>query len=218
MLEARMRGAPIRVYVAEDHPVYREGLTRILGQRPAFELVGEASDGREALDEIRTIVPDVALMDIQMPELDGLAVLNAIRRDGLVTKVALLSGAFDSELVYTAIAAGADAVLPKTSGPEVVARAIVTVAEGGTVLPAELHGGLAGEIRKLGARAGPQLSAREQEVLQLTADGFSAAEIGERIFITAATVKTHLQGAYQKLGVSDRAAAVAEAMRHGLLE
>jgi two-component system nitrate/nitrite response regulator NarL len=213
-----MRAEPIRVYVAEDHPLYRDGLTRMLSQRPAFVLVGEASDGRAALDGIRELVPEVALMDIQMPELDGVAVLGAIRRDGLPIKVALLSGAFDDEVVYTAIASGADAILPKTSGPDAVARAIVAIAAGETVLPAELHGGLAGEIRKRGASAGPQLTPREQEILQLTADGFSAAEIGERIFITAATVKTHLQSAYQKLGVSDRAAAVAEAMRHGLLE
>jgi two-component system nitrate/nitrite response regulator NarL len=213
-----MRGEPIRVYVAEDHPLFRDGLTRMLRQRPAFELVGEAPDGRAALDGIREVLPDVALVDIQMPELDGLALLTTIRREGLATKVALLSGALDDELVYTAIAAGANAVLPKTSGPDAVSNAIVTIAGGGTVLPAEIHGALAGEIRKRGASAGPRLSAREREILQLTADGFSAAEIGERIFITAATVKTHLQGAYQKLGVSDRAAAVAEGMRHGLLE
>jgi two-component system nitrate/nitrite response regulator NarL len=218
MLVTRMRGEPIRVYVAEDHPLYRDGLTRMLKQRPAFELVGEASDGQAALESILKVVPDVALVDVQMPQLDGLAVLNAIRREGLPTRVALLSGAFDNELVYTAVAAGADAILPKTSGPDAVAHAIVAVAGGGTVLPSELHGGLAGEIRRRGASAGPQLTVREQEILQLTADGFSAAEIGQRTFITAATVKTHLQGAYQKLGVSDRAAAVAEAMRHGLLE
>lgn len=218
MLEADMKGEPIRVYVAEDHPLYRSGLTRMLSQRPAFELVGEASSGREALDGIRDVSPDVALVDIQMPELDGVGVLNAIRREGIPVRVALLSGAFDDELVYTAVAAGADAILPKTLGPDAVAHAIVAVADGGTVLPAELHGGLAGEIRKRRERAGPHLSAREQEILQLTADGFSSAEIGERIFITAATVKTHLQSAYQKLGVSDRAAAVAEGMRQGLLE
>jgi two-component system nitrate/nitrite response regulator NarL len=218
MLVARMRGEPIRVFVAEDHPLFRDGLTRMIKQRPAFELVGEAADGRAAIESLRQLVPDVALVDIQMPELDGLAVLNAVRRDGLATKVALLSGVFESGIVYKAVAAGACAILPKTAGPDAVAQAIVAVASGGTVLPPELHAGLAGEIRRRGEGGAPQLSPREQEVLQLTAEGFSAPEIGERIFITAGTVKTHLQGVYQKLGVSDRAAAVAEGMRRGLLE
>jgi two-component system nitrate/nitrite response regulator NarL len=213
-----MRGEPIRVYVAEDHPLYRDGLTRMIERRPAFALVGQASDGETSLEEIKALCPDVALIDIEMPHLDGLAVLGAIRRDGVCAKVILLSGALEHEVVYRAVAAGADAVLPKTAGPEEVAKAIVAVADGKTVLPAELHSGLANEIRRRGAGAGPRLSAREREVLRLTAEGCSAAVIGERLYISAGTVKTHLQGAYQKLGVSDRAAAVAEAMRRGLLE
>jgi two-component system, NarL family, nitrate/nitrite response regulator NarL len=218
MLATPMRGEPIRVYIAEDHPLYKDGLTRMIQRRPAFALVGEASDGRTSLEEIKELRPDVALVDLQMPELDGLAVLNAIRRDGVRTKVILLSGGLGREVVYRAVAAGADGVLPKTAGPEDLASAIIAVADGETVLPAELHSGLADEIRRRGAGTGPKLSAREQEVLRLTAEGCSAAEIGERIYITAGTVKTHLQGAYHKLGVSDRAAAVAEAMRRGLLE
>jgi two-component system nitrate/nitrite response regulator NarL len=213
-----MSAEPIRVFIAEDHPLYRDGVTRMLGQRDAFEVVGEAEDGQLALDAMRELRPDVALVDIAMPGLDGLGVLDAIKRDELDIKVVLLSGALENQVVYRALAAGADGILSKTEGPDAVADAILAVVEGRTVLPPDLHSGLAEEIRKRGVDTGPHLSGRELEVLKLTAEGCSATDIAERLSISSGTVKTHLQNAYQKLGVSDRAAAVAEAMRRGLIE
>jgi two-component system, NarL family, nitrate/nitrite response regulator NarL len=215
----RRRHERIRVVVADDHPIYREGIVRAIGERPDLELVGEASGGREALDEIERLKPDVALLDIQMPNLDGLEVLGAVRRDGLDTQVLLLSAHVGHELAYKAVAAGARGYLSKQSARQEICDAIVAVARGGTVFAPEVQAGLATELheREQAAR-GPALTEREREVLILVAEGRSAPEIGARIHLSPATVKSHLQAIYEKLGVAERAAAVAEAMRRGLLE
>lgn len=208
----------VRVVVADDHPLYREGVVRAVRERPEFELVGEAADGRTALDAIRELVPDVAVLDVKMPELDGLQVLNAIRRDGLATRVVLLSAFLDGAVVFEAVAAGASAYLSKDAGRPEICDAIAAVARGETVLSREAQAGIASEVRTRGHVDRPALTSREQEVLVLVAEGHAAPEIGRRIYLSTATVKGHLQSIYEKLGVSDRAAAVAEAMRRGLLE
>jgi two-component system nitrate/nitrite response regulator NarL len=209
----------IRVVVADDHPIYREGMVRAIGERPDLDLVGEADDGREALAKIEELEPDVALLDIQMPELDGLEVLSAARRDASPTEILLLSAHVDSEHAYGAVAAGAKGYLSKQAARGEICDAIVTVARGGTVFDPEVQTGLASELheRERG-RHGPALTPREREVLKLVAEGRSAPEIAERIHLSPATVKSHLQAIYEKLGVGERAAAVAEAMRRGLLE
>ena len=185
----------VRVFVADDHPVYRDGMVRAISERPDLELVGEASNGRDALAAIGEANPDVALIDIRMPGLDGLEVLGAIRRDTTETQVLLLSAHLDSDLAYRA------------------------VADGGTAFAPEVQTGLASELyeRERGQR-GPVLTSREREVLKLVAGGHSAPEIAERIHLSPATVKSHLQAIYEKLGMADRAAAVAEGMRRGFLE
>jgi two-component system nitrate/nitrite response regulator NarL len=208
----------ISVYVADDHPIYREGLVGAIKARPDLELVGEAENGRDALAEIRELRPDVAVLDLAMPELSGFDVLNAIQRDEVPTRVVVLSASAESESVFRAIAEGAVAYVPKDSGRNEVCDAIVAASRGEVVLSAAVHGDLASEIRNRGRTERPTLTAREQDVLRLTAEGLSAPEIGFRLHIAAATVKTHMGSAYEKLGVSDRAAAVAEAMRQGLLE
>lgn len=212
------RDERISVYVADDHPIYREGLVGAIKARPDLELVGEAENGRDALAEIRELQPQVAVLDLAMPELTGFEVLNAIQRDGLPTKVVVLSASDESESVFRAIAEGAVAYVPKDSGRSEVCDAIVAASRGEVVLSPGVQVGLASEIRSRGKNERPTLTARENEVLRLTAEGLSAPEIGFRLHIAAATVKTHMGSAYEKLGVSDRAAAVAEAMRQGLLE
>ncbi len=205
--------------VADDHPIYREGIVRAINEWPDLELVGEAGDGREALEQIKRLGPEVAVLDIRMPSLDGIQVLAAMRRDGLETDVLFLSAFMDPELAYRTVADGARGYLSKESSREEVCEAIVTIAGGGTALAAEAQAGLAREIQERERTGGrPQLTEREQQVLNLVAEGHSAPEIGRQIHLSTTTVKSHLHSLYEKLGVSDRAAAVAEAMRRGLLE
>jgi two-component system nitrate/nitrite response regulator NarL len=209
----------VRVLIADDHPLFREGLARAVGQRPEFELAGEAHDGREALEQIRALAPDVAILDVRMPGLPGLEVLEALGREHLPTHVLILSAASDSAIVYAAIAAGAAGYLSKDADREAICDAISAIARGGRVLDPALQAGMFHEIHARevdGAR--PVLSDREQQILRLTADGLTAPAIGKRLFLSTATVKTHLSHIYEKLGVNDRAAAVAEAMRRRLLE
>jgi two-component system nitrate/nitrite response regulator NarL len=209
----------VRVLVADDHPIYREGIVRAVKERPDLELVGEAEDGRIALEEIKRSGPDVALLDIRMPGLEGPQVLNALQRDGVKTSVIFLSAFMEGELAYETVAAGARGYLSKESAREEICDAIVAVARGGTALAPEVQAGLAAQVqeRERSDRP-PQLTAREQEVLQLISEGLSAPDIGRQIHLSPTTVKSHLHKLYEKLGVSDRAAAVAEAMRRGLLE
>lgn len=208
----------VTVFVADDHPIYREGLVEALKLRPEIDVVGEASDGREAVDRIKELEPQVAVLDLAMPVLSGFEVLDEIRREGLATRVVVLSASTDSEAVFKAIAEGAVAYVPKESSRDEVCDAIIAASRGEVLLSPGVQVGLASEIRSRGRESRSGLSEREAEVLKLTAEGLSAPEIGFRLNISAATVKTHMQAAYEKLGVTDRAAAVAEAMRQGLLE
>jgi two-component system nitrate/nitrite response regulator NarL len=213
------RQARVKVLIADDHPIYREGIVRAVKERPDLELVGEAEDGRDALDAIKETQPDVALLDIRMPRLEGPQVLNALHRDGMRTKVIFLSAFMEGELAYETVAAGARGYLSKEAAREEICDAIVAVARGGTALAPEAQAGLAAQVQERERSAdAPQLTAREREVLQLISEGLSAPDIGKRIHLSPTTVKSHLHKLYEKLGVSDRAAAVAEAMRRGLLE
>ncbi len=208
----------VRVLLAEDHPIYLEGLARAIKDQPELELVGTAENGRTALDSIRELHPDVTVLDMRLPELDGVEVLNAIARDGLATRVLMLSAQRDSKAVFEAMRTGAEAYLTKDASRRVICDTILAVSRGETVLAPEVQAALVGELRDREVDDRPVLSPREGEVLQLIAKGLSAPAIAERLYVSPATVKTHLQGLYEKLGVSERAAAVAEAMRRGLLE
>lgn len=185
-------------------------------QRADLELVGEAANGREAL--IAATAPDVAVLDMRMPELDGQRVLNALVRDQSATRVLFLTANVESPAVYEALGAGASGYLAKEADGDAICDAIAAVARGETVLATEVQSGIAREIRMRSVAERPALSPREREILVLTADGCSPPDIAEKLHLSAATVRTHLQHLYDKLGVSDRAAAVAEAMRRGLLE
>jgi two-component system nitrate/nitrite response regulator NarL len=208
-----------RVLVADDHPLFRHGIVDIIKRRPELELVADVPDGRSALAALQEHRPEVALLDVDMPYLNGLDVLRAAVRDELAVRVVFLSGYADSATVYDALQAGAAGFLYKDASAEAVCEAVQAVARGGTVLAPQIQAALAEELR---ARAPvderPQLSAREHVILALTAEGLTSPDIGKRLQLSPATVKTHLQNAYEKLGVSDRAAAVAEGMRRGLLE
>ncbi|HET8672569.1 MAG TPA: response regulator transcription factor [Thermoleophilaceae bacterium] len=210
--------ARIRVYLADDHPMFLRGIVQEVKLRPELELVGQATDGRQALADIQSLQPDVALIDMRIPGLTGLEVLAAAKRDALETRVVFLSAHLDGDLVYRAIASGAAGYLSKEADRDEILDAVTAVSRGQVVLAPEGQTGLAGEVRRREVIERPILTPREREVLVMTADGLTAPEIAQRLQLGVATVRSHLQNLYEKLEVSDRAAAVAEAMRAGLLE
>ena len=191
---------------------------RAVRERPELELVGQARDGREALDAIEACAPDVAVVGRALNGLSGEQLLNAVGRDGLPTRVLLIADEPEPRMVYAAIADGAAGYLTSDADARELCDAITAVARGGTVLAAALHTGIAGEIRLRADLDRPLLSARESEILKLVAQGITAPRIGRQLHLSPATVKTHLHHIYEKLEVSERAAAVAAAMRRGLLE
>lgn len=203
--------------MADDHPLYREGLSGALVRRGGFELLGEYGDGSEALVEIRRLTPDVAVVDLRLPGLDGVGIAREVAQAEVPTRVLVLSGSTEAADVYAALQAGAAGYLPKEADRDRICDAVAAVAAGETVLAPELNAGLADQIRNHSAETRNVLSDRERNVLELTATGRSAREIGAELYLSPATVKSHLQNIYGKLGVSDRAAAVAEAMRRDLL-
>jgi len=212
------RPGRIRVFVADDHPLYREGVMRVVRERPELDLAGSSGDGRAALQAIRELAPDVAVLDLRMPGLDAITITRAAQRDGLPTRVVVLSDSTDGPTVYEAISAGAYAYLSKAAGGRTIGDAIAGVGRGETVLPENLRDDLVAQVRGRSHEQRPCLTSREREVLTCVAGGASAPAIAKDLFLSPATVKTHLTNLYAKLGVSDRAAAVAEAMRRGLLE
>jgi two-component system nitrate/nitrite response regulator NarL len=208
----------ITVYVAEDHPVFQQAVTRAVQSRDELKLVGAAADGEKALEEIRSLKPTVALLDLRLPLLDGLDVLRAVQRDDLPTRIVMLSADSSSGLVYDAVKLGAAGFLTKAATLDQICDAVVAVAGGKTVLAPEIQSGLVMELRERDAPIRPLLSGRELEILKLIAEGLSGPEIGARLYISSSTVKTHVKSVLDKLGVNDRAAAVAEGMRRGLIE
>jgi two-component system nitrate/nitrite response regulator NarL len=208
----------VRVVIADDHPFFRDGVRRGLSEDGRIEVVAEAATGREAIDAIRREQPDVALVDYQMPEVDGTGVVRAVVREELRTRVLLLSAHTDSAIVFDALQEGAAGYLGKEARRAEIVEAELKAARGETVVPAEVASGLVGEIRLRAQPSAPVLSERERQVLQAFARGASIPQVAAELTIGVSTVKTHTQRLYEKLGVSDRAAAVAEAMRRGLLE
>ncbi len=213
-----MPDSDVRVLIADDHPVYRDGVARAISERPGLELVGVASDGHAALDAIHALRPDVAVLDIKMPELTGIEVAVAVAHEGLPTKILLLSAYADDAVVYDAIVQGAAGYLMKSMTRDAICAAVESIARGEAVLAPQAQTALTQSLRMRETHARPVVSAREREVLRLTAEGFSGPQIGVELHLSPTTVKSHLQSAYEKLGVSDRAAAVAMAIRTGLLE
>jgi two-component system nitrate/nitrite response regulator NarL len=208
----------ITVVVADDHPLYRDGVVRALLASGQVEIVAEAPDGRVALAAIQEHQPDVALLDYKLPGLDGVAVTHAVVRERLRTRVLIVSAFTDSGVVYKAIETGATGFVSKEASREHIVDAVLACARGENVVPPEIAGGLVSEIRLRKQNDAPVLTPREQEILHLIAAGKSLPQIAAELYLGLTTVKTHVQHLYEKLGVSDRAAAVASAMRRGLIE
>jgi two-component system nitrate/nitrite response regulator NarL len=208
----------ITVAVGDDHPMYRAGVVSALKESGRIKVVAEVGDGRAALDAVREHRPAVALLDYRMPELDGLAVVAAVARDGLATHVLLLSATEDPATVYEALAAGAAGYLTKESDRDEIVAAVVKCARGEGYVPTTIASGLANEVRHRARGDATLLSPREGEIITMIAAGLSVPDIAARLHLAPTTVRTHVQNLYAKLGVSDRAAAVAEAMRRRLVE
>ena len=206
--------APIRVMIVDDHPVVRNGLIGMFAGDTDFEVVGEASDGAEAVRRARAIAPDVILMDLRMPEMDGVSAIAALTAAGVPARVLVLTTYDTDGDVLAAIEAGATGYLLKDAPPNDLFKAVRAAAGGETVLSPTVATRVVGQMR---APVQEPISQRELEVLELVAQGASNRDAAARLFISEATVKTHLMHIYGKLGVNDRAAAVAEAFNRGLL-
>jgi two-component system nitrate/nitrite response regulator NarL len=208
----------VTVVVVDDHPFFRDGVTRGLARDGRVEVVGEAGDGAEALAVIRRELPDVALVDYQLPDMNGVDVTHALRRDSVATRVLLVSAITDGAVVFRALEEGAAGYLAKDASRTELIDAVMQVARGETVIPGGLTEGLAAQIRLRAQPSAPVLTPRELDVLKGFARGLSIPQLAAELFIAPSTVKTHTQRLYEKLDVSDRAAAVAAAMRLRLLE
>ncbi len=210
---------PIKVLIADDHRLVREGLAAMLSLQRDIQVVGQAADGDEALSKCRSLDPDVVLMDISMPGMNGIVATRLIRERFPEVKVIMLTMLDQEAYVHEAVKAGATGYLLKNIGLEDLARAIRDVHRGGASLHAKAQAQLIKEYAALArqSRETYGLSDRELEVLQLLADGHTNREIAEKLFISAQTVKTHIAHIFEKLGVRDRAEAVASALRRGLV-
>ena len=209
-----MMANPIRLIIADDHPVVREGLRAVLDSEPDVEVVGEAADGSQVLELVDSLVPDLVLMDLQMPDLDGVAATRRIRRDHDGVEVLILT-TYDTDADITrAVAAGATGYLLKDASRAELMQAIRLAAQGESVLSPKVASRVLGRMR---APAEEALSTREVEVLLEVADGMSNKEVGRVLHISEATVKTHLLHIFAKLGVDDRTAAVTAALERGII-
>jgi two-component system, NarL family, nitrate/nitrite response regulator NarL len=208
----------VSVVTVDAQPLYSAGIAQLLDGRARFRVVGTVVDGTEALAAIVRLAPDVAVIDPVTPGVDARGLIDALRRKRLATRVVLITSKARPGEAYEAIAVGAGAYLSKSATEDQVARAISRVAVGETVIASEFQTGVAASIRVREAVERPLLTAREQQILELMADGLSAPEIACRLMLSTATVKTHMRHIFSKLEVSERAAAVARAMRLGLLD
>jgi DNA-binding NarL/FixJ family response regulator len=208
-------GAPVKLLIVDDHPVVRDGLSAMFARDPEFEVLGEAADGAEAVRLALALAPDVILMDLRMPGMDGLTAITELGKRGSTARVLVLTTYDTDSHVLPAIEAGATGYLLKDAPRAELLRAVRAAARGEAVLSPSVATRLMSRFRAPSG-AGP-LSQRELEVLELVAAGTTNREAAARLFISEATVKTHLLNIYAKLGVSDRAAAVAEAFNRGLL-
>jgi DNA-binding NarL/FixJ family response regulator len=205
----------ITVLIADDHPVVRQGLRVLLSLEDDIEVVGEAADGAETIELAASLVPDVILLDLKLPVLDGLGVLADLRDRGLRSHTLVLTSVADQASVTVAMRAGAAGFLYKDVDPDALVRAVRSVHDGNTVLAPEAAGSLVRSQARASAVAGlDALTAREREVLAQIAEGRSNREIARLLHMSEKTVKTHVSSVLAKLGVADRTQAALYAVRN----
>jgi two-component system NarL family response regulator len=202
----------ITVLVADDHPVVREGLTALINRRPDMQVIAEAGNGREAVEQFFAQHPDVALLDLRMPVMDGVEALIAIRGKAPAARLAIVSTFQNEQDIYRAVQAGAQGYVLKDTPTEDLVQCIRTVGNGGTWIPPVVAAKLAKRL------ATQQLTARELEVLRKVARGRSNKEIGTTLCISEATVKVHVTHILEKLKVAGRTEAIGVAVNQGLVD
>jgi len=203
---------PIRIVLADDHPLTRSGIAEFLRRESSLELLGEAEDGVKAWQLIQELKPDVVLLDIRMPGLDGVSVAQKVKEAGLPTSTIMLTSYDAQQYVMASLRAGAKGFVLKTVSPKELTAAIATVARGGLYLDPEV-------ASVMGERDfdPEQLSAREREVLVLAAKGLSSKEVAGKLFISERTVQTHLASIYDKLGSKNKTEALLLALKYGVV-
>jgi two-component system, NarL family, nitrate/nitrite response regulator NarL len=213
---------PVRILVADDHAIFRDGLRRLLEGSDDVSIVGEASNGNECIKMLAKLKPDILLLDLRMPEKDGLGVLEEINFDSMTTRVIVLTAAEDDRDVVRAMRLGARGVVLKQSASDLLLKSIRKVADGEIWLDNRMTAEVIDAFKKSSEagqrREKPLLSEREKEIVQLVAQGFRNREIGEKLFISEQTVKNHLHNIFDKLGVSDRLELALYAIHHRLIE
>lgn len=210
---------PLRLLVVDDHALFRRGLIGLLEEMTEFRVVGQASDGLEALPMIEQLKPDIVLLDVNMPRMDGIATAEAVRKRRLPVKILMLTISQHEEDLLSGIRAGVDGYLLKNAEPEELRKALLGIAEGQGALSPEVTGPV---LKALAARstlpAAQLLSDREVEVLHCLANGLTTSEISSRLFISENTVKTHVRHILEKLEASNRTEAVRKGMQLGLIQ
>jgi DNA-binding NarL/FixJ family response regulator len=209
----------IKILIADDHPVVREGLIAMLSREVDFKVVGEAKDGLEALNKTKELSPDVVLMDLRMPEMDGVEAMRQIRSAMPDVKFIILTTYSDDDYIFSGIEAGARAYLLKDAPREDLFKAIRSVYRGESLIQPVVASKLLDRFSQLSRRApaSEELSERELEVLCLMAKGAANKEISAELNIAQSTVKTHITNIFQKLGVNDRTEAVTRALKKGII-
>jgi DNA-binding NarL/FixJ family response regulator len=217
------KGKPaVRILVADDHAIFRDGLRKLLEGADDVQIIGEASNGTECIKMLAKLKPDILLLDLRMPEKDGLGVLEEINFDTTTTRVIVLTAAEDDRDVVRAMRLGARGVVLKQSASDLLLKSIRKVSDGEIWLDNRMTAEVV-EAFKKSSEAGqrrekPLLSDREKEIVQLVAQGFRNREIGEKLFISEQTVKNHLHNIFDKLGVSDRLELALYAIHHRLID
>ena len=214
-----MRSAPLRLVVVDDHALFRRGLIGLLNDMPEFRVVGEAGNGREALPIIQTTEPDIVLLDVNMPEMDGIQTVEAVRKMHLPLHILMLTISQHEEDLMGAIRLGADGYLLKNTEPDDLRKSILRVARGEGALSPEVTGAVMRALARQSEITNQQpLSDRELEVLDCLASGQTTSQIGSRLYISENTVKTHVRHILEKLEASNRTEAVSKAIQLGLIQ
>ena len=210
----------IKILIVDDHPVVREGICSMLKREPDFKIVGEATNGLEAIERVRELSPDVVLMDLRMPEMDGVGAIVKIKEERPEVKFIILTTFSDDEYIFKGIAAGARAYLLKDAPRDELFKAIRAVSRGESLIQPVVASRLLDRLAELSKKtpSAETLSERELEVLRLMAGGASNKDIADQLSITQSTVKTHITSIFQKLNVTTRTEAVTTALRKGMIQ
>jgi DNA-binding NarL/FixJ family response regulator len=211
------KSTEIRIVVVDDHTLFRRGLVGLLAEMDGFQIVGEASNGRDALTVIETVNPDIVLLDVNMPEMNGIETLTALKKQGLDAPVLMLTISQHEEDLIGAIRAGANGYLLKNAEPETLRQTIKQVVAGNSVLAPEMTAQVFRLVQSGQFNPVNLLTEREVEVLRFLSHGLTTAQTGSEMFISENTVKTHVRHILEKLDVSNRAEAVAKATQLGLI-